>query len=121
MVDPARQKLTDLLVKEIDESKLTSDEKMSLSSGLTSSLEATNGLTQEEKLQAVSVNCFWLSATVARLYLLFRKAKPPMGWKDVIVECKWQLTILGLGFFFLLKYHPELSGVLTGLAKIVAN
>ena len=94
-------------------SKLSADEKEDLADALQSSLEGTNGLTPEEKLQNVSESVF----TLMRLHVRARCASGIKSWKDVLVSCKRELLWALYGLFVLLFFHPEIAALLKGVAQ----
>lgn len=117
-ISPDHQRITDLLVKDIEGSGLTADEKNNLVTSLQGALESTNGLTQEEKLQSVCVSNFWQAVNIAKIQLAVLKGgKEVQSWKTVIVRCANQIlaaiAILAVLFFF----HPELAEVIKAFAK----
>ena len=111
MISEKNQRKLQLSKEELMTSKLSTQEKDDLLEALESSLEGTNGLTQEEKLQNVSESVF----TLMRLFVRARCAVGAKSWKDVLVICRRELMYLGFGALVLFFFHPELAQVLRGL------
>lgn len=120
-VSPDHARITKLLTADIEAAPLSADEKANLIQGLEASLEATNGLTAEEKLQGTCVNVFWLSANLARLYLATAKAPPPETWKSVLIKCQFAVVLLALFVCVLLGFRPEVAGLLQSLAGVAVG
>lgn len=114
-ISPENQKLCDLLCSDIDKSSLGADEKVSLTAGLQASLESTNGLSPEEKLQSVAVTGFFNSSMIARIYLMTSKKAAPTDWKTVIIQCRNQILAAIIALAALLAYQPQMSSLLQAL------
>lgn len=92
----------------IDRSQLNADTKADLDEMLDSSLRTTNGLKPEEKLDAMSDNLYQLT----RITCIHIAEAPRMtSWKDVIIKCRRELVILGLGVITLLVLRPQIADV----------
>lgn len=113
MISDKNQRKYQLSKDELMSSKLSPDEKEDLADALQSSLEGTNGLTPEEKLQNVSESVF----TLMRLHVRARCASGIKSWKDVIVGCKREILWALYGLFVLLFFHPEIAALLKGVAQ----
>lgn len=116
-VTPQNESKARMSIREIEESALDSEEKNDLIEMIDEAKLTTNGLSPEEKLQAVADNQFRMIRALARS--IVSQAKPrARSWKDVIVECKsWLFPSICIGLAivataFILK--PE-------LAQIAAN
>ena len=101
-------------IREIADSNLDSESKNDLIEMVDEAKLSTNGLTPEEKLQAVSENQFRMVRCLARS--IVSAAKPQVRtWKDVIVECKsWLfpsvcIALAIVAAAFVLK--PELASI----------
>ena len=119
----------DLMVEQIRKSDLDPAVKEETIQNLTSTAAATNGYTQEEKMQAIAINQFDMARSDARIHMTMAAgfkcieeriaALAPTGvWPSLfrlIERCRWQLTIISLGAFVLLGYRPEIAGLLRGL------
>lgn len=122
MITPRIEEEAKLTIKELEDGKLPSEQKGNLITNINVAKEACNGLTQEEKLQAVAENQFWFSCLLARLYNKLEKGSG-RTWKDVVVESiqvlfnSWKIVVI-IGFLtFLFALRPEIAEVLRGLAK----
>lgn len=111
MISEKNQRKLQLSKEELMTSKLSTQEKDDLLEALESSLEGTNGLTQDEKLQNVSESVF----TLMRLFVRARCAVGAKSWKDVLVNCKREIMWLGFALFGLLFFHPEIAAMLKGI------
>ena len=107
-----------LMVDRIEKSDLDIDDKSQLIEQLKCSKEACNGMTPEEKIQALSENGFAVSVILSKIMLML-KQKPPASWKDVALAAvnSWKVVTM-VGFLtFLFAMRPEIAEVLKGLAK----
>lgn len=75
----------------------------------------TNGLTIEQKVAHNAETLFNLAYLFVRMML--KQSITTSNWKDVIVRCSWQITIVLIGLFILIAIHPELGGLLTEIKK----
>ena len=81
--------------------------------------EGTNGLSGEEKQQAIAQGLFDLARIT--IYNMIHEAKAVRTWKDVIVECRSYLfpsvciALAIVATALILK--PELAALIEGLAK----
>ncbi len=86
-VTPQNESKAQMSIREIADSNLDSESKNDLIEMVEEAKISTNGLTPEEKLQAVSENQFRMVRCLARS--IVSSAKPnARTWKDVIVACK---------------------------------
>lgn len=111
MISEKNQRKADITKDELMSSKLSADEKEDLAEVLQSSLDGTNGLTPEEKLQNVSESVF----SLVRLHIRGRCGASVKSWKDVLVSCKRELMWILFAFFGLLFFHPEIAAMLKGI------
>ena len=100
---------TDTAVKAIRDSHLDVGEQDDLIEMACSARDGTNGLNPEQKLQANAEN-------IANLVFLFirqsvRKPQPTDTWKDVIIKCRREITVIGLGIITLLAFRPQIAAV----------
>lgn len=117
----------DFMVEQIRESILDPAVKEETIQNLTSTAAATNGYTQEEKMQAIAINQFDMARSDARIHMTmaagFKRIEErlaefkPMSRLDVIVRCRWQIVILAaiIAGMFILK--PELAAYLELLRR----
>lgn len=119
-VTPLNESKAQISIREITESALDSESKNDLIEMIEEAKTSTNGLTPEEKLQAVSENQFRMVRCLARS--IVAAAKPAArSWKDVIVECKSYLfpsvciALAIISAAFILK--PELAQIAASVAK----
>ena len=119
-VTPQNETRARLHIREVSESNLDSETKSDLVEMIDGSKVATNGLTPEEKLQAVADNQFRMICALARS--IVSAARPvARTWKDVIVECKSYLfpsvciALAIVAAAFILK--PELAQIAASVAK----
>ncbi len=113
-VTPQNESKAQMSIREIADSNLDSESKNDLIEMVEEAKISTNGLTPEEKLQAVSENQFRMVRCLARS--IVSSAKPNVRtWKDVIVECKsWLfpsicIALAIIAASFVLK--PELARI----------
>lgn len=83
---------------------------------ITETKENTNGRTAEEKLQSVCLSQFHLARLISSV-LVQKSTEPRRGWKDVIIECKWQIVCIACIVCALLAYRPQLSAVIENFTK----
>lgn len=117
MITPKIEETEKLMVDRIEKSDLDVDDKTQLIEQLKCSKEACNGMTQEQKIQALAENGFATSVILSKIMMMIKEQKP-MTWKEVIVRCidSWKFVIIcGMGTF-LLMFHPEIAQVLSSLA-----
>ena len=122
MITPRIEEEAKLTIKELEDGKLPSEQKGNLITNINVAKEACNGLTQEEKLQAVAENQFWFSCLLARLYNKLERGSG-RTWKDTIVECcqivfnSWKIVVI-VGFLAtLFALRPEVAQVIASFAK----
>lgn len=107
-----KKNVTETVIKN---SNLSLDEQTDLIDLLNDTLEGTNGLTEKEKLQNVSVSIFNLTRIFCNS--IIQNHKKTTTWKDVIVLCKNQIMWLGFGLVVLLALRPEISAVIEHMCK----
>lgn len=113
-VTPQNESKAQMSIREIADSNLDSESKNDLIEMVEEAKISTNGLTPEEKLQAVSENQFRMVRCLARS-IVASAAPKARTWKDVIVECKsWLFPSLCIALAivaasFVLK--PELARI----------
>ena len=107
-ISAINQHRNELAKQFIDGSQLNADTKADLDEMLDSSLRTTNGLKPEEKLDAISDNLYQLT----RLTCIHIAETPKTAsWKDVIIKCRREITVIGLGAFALLAFRPQIAAV----------
>lgn len=114
-VSELNQRKHDLVVKAVAESNLSTSLKEDLTDSLAKSLETTNGLSQDEKLQACTENQF----TLTRLFAitLVQLGSRAASWRDVAIAYKWPLVIM-FGFLCLaLMLRPELAALVESISN----
>lgn len=97
--------------KAVNESSVDSLMKETICENIDSSLNACNGLTMEEKIQANSENNFITSLLLSKLYVRMENNEQTT-WKDTIIKCKWQIVIICLFITCLLVFRPEIAQVI---------
>ena len=107
----------DYAVNEIANSSLSAALKEDLTDVVSSSLEATNGLSSDEKLQSCTENQF----NMARLLALFivGQGRRVTSWKDVLMSFKWPIVIMFTVLCVALILKPELASLVESLAHAV--
>ena len=100
---------TETSIKSVRDSHLDLGEQDDLIEMACSARDGTNGLNHEDKLQACAEN-------IANLVFMFirqsvRKPPPTDSWKDVIIKCRREITVIGLGAFALLAFRPQIAAV----------
>ena len=99
----------------LDASPLPGALKEDLRAVVRSTEEGTNGLSPEEKQQAIAQGLFDLARIT--IYNMIHEAKrPARSWKDVIVETRWQLCWAVAVVAVVLILRPEIAKVLEALA-----
>ena len=115
MIDEEIQNERDNILQKIDHSKIISTEKKYIYRKLLiKAAEATNGVSEKEKLQSCCENQFGLISLYILHNLDFEKNLKNTKFSifaNVIEKCKWQLTIISFFFAILLIYHPEIVNV----------
>lgn len=111
MISEKNQQKAEIAKAELLKSNLSELEKEDLADALDRSLEGTNGLTQEQKIQNLSESVF----SLVRLFVHARCSTGVKSWKDVLVICRRELMYLGFGLAALLLFRPEIAQVLGGL------
>lgn len=101
------------LIDEVNASQMEPGEKDLCREILIEAHDGTNGLDVEAKTQANSCNIANLTYLLVRDML--KRAGASSSWKDVVVKCSWQITIVLVALFALIALHPELGGVLAQL------
>lgn len=101
------------LIDEVNKSDMSPGDKDLCREICIEARDGTNGLDVEAKTQANSCNIANLTYLLVR-YMLTRSANCTT-WKDVVVRCSWQITIIVVALFVLIAIHPELGGVLAQL------
>lgn len=115
----------DISKKAITESNIPSSLKEDLIDTVDSSLISTNGLNQENKLQAVSESVFNLSRLVSRLTVYQTETMEHLStmkdisWKQCLVSLKWQVTIIVGILSGMLIFRPELSILVEHIFKLI--
>jgi hypothetical protein len=105
----------DIAAKAVADSNLSASLKEDLTDALESTLEATNGLTPEEKLQSSTENQF----TMTRLFAitLVNFSSRTASWRDVAIAYKWPLVIM-FGFLCIaLIFRPELAALVESVSR----
>ncbi len=99
---------TDTAIQAIRDSHLAPGEKDDLIEIVCDARDGTNGLSPEEKLQSNANNIFAL----VFLFIRAATAKPATSsWKEVIIQCRREITIIGLGIITLLAFRPQIAAV----------
>lgn len=113
-VSAINQHRNELAKQFIDGSQLNADTKADLDEMLDSSLRTTNGLKPEEKLDAISDNLYQLT----RLTCIHIAETPKTAsWKDVIIKCRREITIIGLGIITLLVLRPQIADIVEHILR----
>lgn len=117
MISPKIEEQEKLMVERIEKSELDIDDKTQLIEQLKCSKEACNGMTQEEKIQALSENGFAQSVILSKIMIML-KTDRASNWKDVVVKAinSWKVVIVLGMLFVLLGFHPEIAQLLTSFA-----
>jgi hypothetical protein len=113
-ISAINQHRNELAKQFIDGSQLNADTKADLDEMLDSSLRTTNGLKPEEKLDAISDNLYQLT----RLTCIHIAETPKTAsWKDVIIKCRREITIIGLGIITLLVLRPQIADIVEHILR----
>ena len=113
-ISAINQHRNELAKQFIDGSQLNADKKADLDEMLDSSLRTTNGLKPEEKLDAISDNLYQLT----RLTCIHIAETPKTAsWKDVIIKCRREITIIGLGIITLLVLRPQIADIVEHILR----
>lgn len=107
-ISAINQHRNELAKQFIDGSQLNADTKSDLDEMLDSSLRTTNGLPPEEKLDAISDNLYQLTRITC---IHIAETPKTASWKDVIIKCRREITVIGLGAFALLAFRPQIAAV----------
>ena len=114
-ISAINQHRNDLAKQFIDASQLNADTKADLDEMLDSSLRTTNGLKPEEKLDAIADNLYQLTRLTC---IHIAEAPRTASWKDVIIKCRRELVILGLGIITLLVLRPQIADVVDHILSL---
>lgn len=107
-VTPQNETKAALTIEAVEASALESNLKSDLVEMISDAKVATNGLSPEEKLQAVADNQFRMIRALA--IALVNGAKPRVRtWKDVFVARPWPCVTALLIVCALLAFHPQLA------------
>lgn len=109
-VSPLNESKAADVLRSLDESPLPGALKEDLRTIVRQTADATNGMTPEEKTQALSQGVF----DIARLmvYNMIHEARhPTRSWKDVIVECRRTICVLAGIIAGLLIIRPEIAEI----------
>lgn len=113
-VSESIQRKANTAINAIRASSLSMEMQDSLVDAIESTKETTNGLSADEKLQATTENQFEMTRII--IMHILAEHKHPSHWKEVIVECKKELTIiiciLALVIGALLWHEPDLVQVI---------
>ena len=106
---------TDTSIKAVRDSHLDVGEQDDLIEMACGARDGTNGLNPEAKLQACAEN-------IANLVFLFirqavRKPPPTDSWKDVIIKCRREITVIGLGIITLLVLRPQIADIVEHILR----
>ncbi len=113
-ISAINQHRNELAKQFIDGSQLNADTKADLDEMLDSSLRTTNGLPPEEKLDAISDNLYQLT----RLTCIHIAETPKTAsWKDVIIKCRREITVIGLGIITLLVLRPQIADIVEHILR----
>lgn len=100
------QRRNELAKQAVNASTLNADAKADLDELLDASLAGTNGLDAGAKLDAVADNLYQLT----RLTCVHLAEKPrAASWKDVIISCRRELAVIGLGLVALFALRPQIA------------
>lgn len=113
-ISAINQHRNELAKQFIDGSQLNAGTKADLDEMLDSSLRTTNGLKPEEKLDAISDNLYQLT----RLTCIHIAETPKTAsWKDVIIKCRREITVIGLGIITLLVLRPQIADIVEHILR----
>lgn len=105
------------VIEALNGSELPGALKEDLRAVVRSTEEGTNGLSPEEKQQAIAQGLFDLARITIYNMIHESKARPARSWKDVIVETRfelcWGLAVVAV----VLILRPEIAKTLEALAK----
>lgn len=107
MITDRYQKQKDRTEAMIEASSLGQEEKDDYIDLLTLSLQGTNGLSSDQKLQNVSEVNFGLVRLFCQ-HIVDSKKADAKSWREVIVKCKRELMWLSFGIVALLMVHPQI-------------
>ena len=113
-ISAINQHRNDLAKQFIDGSQLNADSKADLDEMLDSSLRTTNGLKPEEKLDAISDNLYQLTRITC---IHIAETPKTASWKDVIIKCRREITIIGLGIITLLVLRPQIADIVEHILR----
>lgn len=113
-ISAINQHRNELAKQFIDGSQLNADTKADLDEMLDSSLRTTNGLKPEEKLDAISDNLYQLTRLTC---IHIAEAPKTASWKDVIIKCRREITVIGLGIITLLVLRPQIADIVEHILR----
>lgn len=121
----------DFMVEQVQASELDPAVKEETIQNLVSTAASTNGLTGDEKIQAISINQFDMARSDARIHLSMSagfkrieeriEALAPTGFWPALFRlletCRWQLCIIAAIVAGMLIIKPELAAYLELLRR----
>lgn len=113
-ISAINQHRNELAKQFIDGSQLNADTKSDLDEMLDSSLRTTNGLPPEEKLDAISDNLYQLTRITC---IHIAETPKTASWKDVIIKCRREITVIGLGIITLLVLRPQIADIVEHILR----
>lgn len=118
-VSDLNQRKHDLAIQAVEGSSLPEHLKEDLVDALASSLEATNGMSQDEKLQATTENIFSLTRLIA--VSMATMSTRAASWREVAIAYKWALVIMFSVLCTVLLLRPELAGLVESLSHSILS
>lgn len=109
MISEKNKNKAELYKSAVTNSELDPTDKELLIDFISDSLDATNGYTQEEKLQKTTENQFTTALILSRLLCKKHETK---SWKDVVMNCRNQIVIIALFISCVLVFRPEIASVI---------
>lgn len=116
MITPKMEEVSRLCIGQIEESSLDLEDKTQLIEQIRCSLDACNGVPEEQKIQALAENAHSTAVTLAKIMMMIKETKVD-SWRDVVYRCRREIMWIAFGVCGLLIFHPEIAGLLRGLAE----
>lgn len=116
MITPKMEEVSRLCIDQIEGSALDLDDKTQLIEQIRCSLDACNGVPQEQKIQALAENAHSTAIILAKIMMMLKTDKVE-SWRDVVARCKREIMWIAYGVCALLIFRPEIAELLRGLAN----
>lgn len=113
----------DAVVERIKSAPIDADLQDTLVELIEDARIATNGLSQDEKIQVMSENQFTMAILLVQnciASLAVRDDTKDSGWKSIVVKCRREIMYGVLGLIALIAFRPNIAATLSAfVARLV--